>query len=214
MWATASPSRTGEKTNKNYIDSRRCMHYGQLMIIESTQAYTHFIGLDNGCSSNGVALFVNDLVRYEKLPIKKERNYQKEEHNLTRIDVPGFRSLLTSWNLPSKETIIVMERPGVNPARFNASLSAVRCLEAELIVIEEFGFETSFIDSRVWQRALLPGVEGSVELKKASLALGQQMFPQFKIKKDADSLLIGYYWKNKASLDLPKPKPPKIKKSL
>jgi hypothetical protein len=187
------------------------MVYIQRMI-EINHPFSYIIGLDNGVSSNGIALLGPDnLIKYEKLPIRKEINYQKAEQGITRIDVPGLRLLLTNWNLPKNETVVVMERPMVNPTRFKASISAVRCLEAELIVIEEFGFSNIFVDSKNWQSVLLPGIEGSEELKKASLELGKKMFPQFKLKRDSDPLLIAYYWKNKAALTTIKPK---TKKSL
>lgn len=184
------------------------------MQIEHTKQYTHYVGLDNGVSANGIALLgPGDLVKYEKLPTKNELSYTKEEHHITRLDAPGLRKLFIGWNLPKDTTLVVMERIMINPARFRASISAARCLEAELVVIEEFGFDTDYCDSKNWQHVLLPGIEGSDELKAASLKLGQQMFPQFKLKKDADSLLIGYWAKNRALLEKPKPKA-KPKKEL
>ena len=177
------------------------------MINTTQKQFTHIVSLDNGVSSNGVALFGPDnLVKCEKLPIRSEINYQKDEHHITRLDAPAFRKLIAGWNLPKDTTVSVLERPMINPARFKASISAVRCLEAELIVLEEFGFEIEYIDSKNWQHVLLPGIEGADKLKPASLELGKKLFPQFKLKKDADFLMIGYYFKNKDSLVKPKPK--------
>ena len=173
----------------------------------SPRIYNYIVALDNGVSSNGVALFGPDnLVRYEKLPIKSELSYTHEEHHITRLDAPGLRKLLTSWNLPKNDTKVVMERIMINPARFRASISAARCLEAELIIIEEFGFEIEYCDSKNWQHVLLPSVVGTDDLKKASLALGHKLFPDLAIKKDADSLLIGYWAMNRTILETVKPK--------
>lgn len=175
-------------------------------------ANSYVIAMDNGVSAEGVALFKPDgAVLYEKLPTKNELSYQKEEHHITRLDAAAFRALLKRWNAPSQQTQVVIERPMINPARFKASISAVRCLEAELIILEEFEYPIRFIDSKQWQRVLLPDVVGSAELKKASRELGKTLYPQFKIKKDADPLLIGHYWVNKPALEKPKAKP---KKSL
>lgn len=158
----------------------------------------YVVAFDNGTSANGIAILGPDnFVRYEKLPIKNELSYTKEEHHITRIDHPKLVQLFETLNLPPKETLVVMERPMINPMRFRASISAVRCLEAELIVIEKFGFELEYVDSKRWQHILLPGVEGSTELKKASLALGKQLFPSLKLKKDADPLLIAYWTMNR-----------------
>ena len=168
--------------------------------------FDYVIGLDNGSSANGIAIFgPNQFVRYEKLPIKNELSYTKEEHYITRIDSPKLENLLTSLKLPNT-TLVVLERPMINPMRFRASISAVRCLEAELIIIEKFGFSLEYIDSKQWQKVLLPNIEGSIELKKASLELGKKLFPNLKLKKDADSLLIGYYAMNRDKLEKPKQK--------
>jgi hypothetical protein len=86
----------------------------------------------------------------------------------------------------------------VNSARFSASMSAVRCLEATLIAIEEVGFSYQYVDSKEWQKLLLPkGLKGSDELKKASFDVGKRMFPTLAIKKDADGLLIAEYLRRK-----------------
>ena len=184
------------------------------MPTEHIKEYTHFVGLDNGVSSNGVALLGPDnLVRYEKLPTKNELSYTKEERHITRLDAPGFRKLLASWALPKETTLVVMERIMINPARFRASISAARCLEAELVIIEEFGLELEYVDSKQWQHLLLPGITGSDELKKASLVLAQKLYPQIKFKKDGDSIMIAHWMKNKNSLVKPKPKP-KVKLTL
>ncbi len=159
--------------------------------------YTHIISADNGISSNGIALFSpDDSVKYEKLPIKRELSYTKNESHITRVDVPKLRQLLANWNLP-KTTLVAMEKPFTNARRFRSTMSAMRCLEAELIVIEEFDFYLRYVISSEWQSVLLPGANGTDELKAASLALGKKLFPQFKLVKDADSLLIGYWLKYK-----------------
>jgi hypothetical protein len=163
----------------------------------------YIIGLDNGVGATGIALLgPNNLVKYEKLPTKSELNYQKEEQHITRLDVPAFRKLLLNWNLPIADTIVIMERIMINPTRFKASISAARCFEATLIILEEFNLNYDIIDSKQWQHILLPNIEGSTELKKASLELGKKLFPGLKLHKDADSLLIAYWAMNKSASDV------------
>ena len=166
----------------------------------------YVVAFDNGTSANGIAVLGPDgYVNYLKLPVKNELSYTKEEHHITRIDAPKLLELLKSLNLPGN-TLALLERPMINPMRFRASISAVRCLEAELIVLESLGFKIEYVDSKQWQRVLLPGIEGSDELKKASLELGKKLYPNLKLKKDADSLLIAYWAKNRSDFEKPKPK--------
>ena len=172
--------------------------------------YTHILAIDNGTSANGIALLGPDFARYEKLPVKQELSYTKEDRGISRVDAPALRKLFATWNAPKESTVAVMERPMINPTRFRASMSAMRCLEAELIILEEFGYAIEYIDSRAWQKVLLPDVEGSDLLKKASLALSQKLYPQFKFKKDGDSMLIAHWYKNRVELEKPKPKPKKV----
>jgi hypothetical protein len=83
----------------------------------------------------------------------------------------------------------------INPGRFKASISAVRCLEAMLIGLELYEIPYQYCDSKQWQKELLPaGIKGPIELKSASADIGTRMFPEHKEliwkHKDADGLLI------------------------
>jgi hypothetical protein len=67
-----------------------------------------------------------------------------------------------------------------------------------LIALEESQWAYEYIDSKEWQKSLLPkGLKGSEELKKASLDVGKRLFPSLDIKKDADGLLIAEYLRRK-----------------
>jgi hypothetical protein len=160
-----------------------------------------YIGFDNGVTSNGIGVIHSSgESRLYKLPVKKEASYTKEEKFIHRIDFESLVSLFTEIkaNFHAGDPVVVgLERPMVNSRRFNASLSAIRALEATLIAIERVEFNKLYIDSKEWQSYLLPGVKGSDELKKASLNLGKQLFPTLNIKKDADGLLIAEYLKRK-----------------
>lgn len=161
--------------------------------------FDYYLGLDNGTSATGIAVVGREgSVIFEKLPVKKEQSYTKEKHMITRIDVPKLRKLLLSWALPKERTLVLLEKPMINATRFRPSISAARALEAVLIVMEEFDFSIRYVSSREWQEVMLPkGIVGHEELKKASYEVGQKLFPNIKFKKDADSLLMAQWAKEK-----------------
>jgi hypothetical protein len=162
-----------------------------------------YIGFDNGVTSNGIGVIDSDQnAALYKLPTKKELSYTKEAKNISRIDFDALCELfekLKKENIDNK-FLVGLERPMVNSTRFNASLSAIRALEATLIAIESFSFRYEYIDSKEWQKELLPsGIKGSDELKKASLCIGKRMFPHLNLVKDADGILIAEYLRRKNS---------------
>ena len=160
-----------------------------------------YIGFDNGVTNNGIGVINSEgVAKLYPLPVKKELSYTKEAKHITRIDCAALRKLLGEVLLAFNEhdVKVVLERPMVNSARFNASLSAIRALEATLIVLEDMAWAYQYIDSKEWQKHLLPnGIKGSDELKKASLDIGRRLFPQLNIKKDADGLLIAEFFRRK-----------------
>lgn len=156
------------------------------------------IGVDNGVT--GTIGIVGEGIEPEifHTPVKKELNYTKKKDNITRLDANGFADILKQFD--AKDVMVVMERPMVNPTRFKATTSALRCFEAELTLIEHFGFPYCYVDSKDWQRELLPkGIKGSDEQKKASKDIGKRLFPQLADFKhsDFDGLLIAEYARRK-----------------
>lgn len=163
-----------------------------------------YIGFDNGVTNNGIGVIdQSGKAKLYPLPVKRELSYTKEAKHITRVDVEGLklfadRVLDTDFPEHTGEIHVGLERPMVNSTRFNASLSAIRALEATLIFLEEHGWSYEYIDSKEWQKVLLPkGIKGSDELKKASLDIGKRLFPTLSIKKDADGLLIAEFLRRK-----------------
>jgi hypothetical protein len=162
-----------------------------------------YIGFDNGVTNNGVGV-INDRgeAKLYPLPVKKELSYTKEAKHISRIDFNLLRVLFGEIIADFNEAYVKvgLERPMVNSTRFNASMSAIRALETTLIALEDAQWPYEYIDSKEWQKVLLPkGLKGSDELKKASLDIGKRMFPGLNIKKDADGLLIAEYLRRKYS---------------
>ncbi len=152
-----------------------------------------YIGIDNGVSGSiGVIPSNGTNARLLVAPIFSVYDYTKEARKINRINTPSLISFLSDIINP----FAVIERPMVNPTRFRATQSALRALEATLIVLERLGIPYQFIDSKEWQKSILPrGIKGTDNLKTASLSIGTRLFPQFadKFKKDADGILIAEY---------------------
>ena len=155
-----------------------------------------YVGIDNGTSSNGIGVVVERGKSFLRpTPIKKEKSYTKVKKNISRIDhkkmLDIFKELLKDFH--KDDFLIGLERPMVNPGRFFASMSAMRALESTLIVLETLELNFIYLDSKEWQRVMLPGGVGGKDLKAASLAVGKQLFPHIKFKGDADGILIAEY---------------------
>lgn len=159
-----------------------------------------FIGIDNGVSGS-IAIISQDEVKLFPTPVKKHRKYTQEEKFLNRIIVRDFAKILVQNvhddNL--QDIITVIERPMVDPKRFNASISAIRAFEATLIVLEELDFPYMTVDSKTWQKRFLPADAKGVMKKTASKSIGIERFPslekEIKKQKDADALFIALWAK-------------------
>lgn len=163
----------------------------------------YYIGWDNGVTgtlsmlneAGGVNFFI-------KVPTFKEQNYTKKEYIINRIDTNKLLELLEGY--VGADVKVMLERPLVNNCFFSATCSAMRSLEATLIVLEKLKFKYEFLDSTEWQNEMLPEYwEGELVEKKvlkiASLGVGKQLYPQvdFKGMKDADGLLMAHYCRQK-----------------
>ena len=165
-----------------------------------------YIGLDNGVTGS-LAVIDEGIAHYFPMPTKSEQSYTKSKQNITRIDVNGLRSILAIF-ASTFNSKCLLERPMVNPGRFKATASALRALEATLIVLEELQIPYKYIDSKEWQKVMLPQGMGKIvttkagkqkrkvdpaELKSASLDIARRLFPGIVLKHDGDSLLIAEY---------------------
>ena len=160
-----------------------------------------YIGIDNGTSGTiGILGEHNNL--FIETPIIKEQSYTKKKEMISRVDINRLYEILTRAmqyeECEPSDCMVVMERPLINPGMFKTSMNASRTLEAELCVVEMLSMPHMYIDSKQWQREMLPkGIKGSAELKKASKDIGIRMFPAhtelIARHKDADGILIAYW---------------------
>ena len=157
-----------------------------------------YCGCDNGVSGSIGFVGDNIIPKLCHTPVKKEQDYTKCKKKISRLDYHKFMKLFSEYN--KNDITLLLERPLVNSTRFNATASALRCHEAELIMIYVMGIKYMFIDSKEWQKELLPkGIKGSEEQKKSSKDIGNRLFPQFSDFKhpDRDGILIAEYARRK-----------------
>jgi hypothetical protein len=152
-----------------------------------------FVGIDNGVTGAVTVLSEKgEILLHIKTPVKNCLNYTKKKAFINRVD---FEKLRNALGYISPITFCMIERPMVNPTRFKASVSALRCLEATEIILEELEIPYQFLDSKEWQKAMLPSGLVKDELKKAADSVAHRLFPKEKIV-NADSILIAQYCLN------------------
>ena len=177
----------------------------------------HYIGVDNGVTGS-VAVLSEDgqLVSYAAVPTKKVLGYTKKMKFLRKIDVVGLEKLIEG--LPG--AVVLLERPATNKNwSFNSLESSIRADEAVNIVVERLGYSLHYVDSREWQKEMLPvktvprAKKGASEeekkklrqartrvkkqTKEASLNIGRRLFPGAEFKGDADSALMAEWARRK-----------------
>ena len=151
-----------------------------------------FIGIDNGVTGS-LGLVSDQSAIVFKTPVRKVLNYTKKKAFLNRLDGIRLNDMLRPY-VDSFDCFALIERPMVNPVRWAASVSAIRCMEATLIVIESLKIPYAYIDSKEWQKALLPAGLEKKELKLAALDVAARLYPALKLDDtDADGLLIAHY---------------------
>lgn len=152
-----------------------------------------YIGIDNGVSGT-IGWTDGTSSGQIKTPVFKQQNYTKAKGNISRIDHVKLRDLLINLinpDNPNNSTFIVIERPMVNPGRFKASISACRALESAQIILESLLLSYQFVDSKEWQKVMLPkGIKGTDVLKKASIDIAKRLFPKIECKPDGDGILM------------------------
>lgn len=154
-----------------------------------------YVGFDNGSAGSLGVIRPDGKVIFGIIPNKKEQSYTKKEQGITRVDAVKLLEFLRDEML-NGDVFVIIERPFTgSPKHFKAIVSGMRALEAVLIVVEMLGLPYQYIDSKEWQKALLPqGTVGTADLKLASLQIGQRLFPQIVSKhKDRDGLLIAEF---------------------
>ena len=150
-----------------------------------------YFGIDNGVSGSLGIITPKHQTLFFSLPTFKQQSYTKKKQQISRIDPVRLRKILEEHSGPR---LAIVERPMINPTRFTASISAARALEVVQSLLDIMQTPYQFVDSKEWQKALLPRGAKGPELKQASLDLGCRLFPEHVATitkhKDADGLLM------------------------
>lgn len=155
--------------------------------------------IDNG-STGSIGVFGKDDCHFLLTPVFKVQDYTKKKKTISRLNVKVFENVLSELAPQRNKTLVYLERPLINSTMFNTSVVAARLFEAQLVTLESLGYPYQIVDSKDWQRGLLPssGHKGTTSaiLKKESMDIGLRLFPQFsdiiKKHKDADGILGAY----------------------
>ncbi len=155
---------------------------------------------DNGVTGSWGIIYPDSTYTHFITPVRKCLSYTKVKQNISRVDVPALKEKLQVAILDRKlPSITLLERPLVNPGRFKATMSAVRALEATLIVLEDLKLPYMYVDSREWQSVMLPKNTIGDQLKIVSKQVAERLFPSLVLKKDGDSML-GAEWARRTGL--------------
>lgn len=171
----------------------------------------YVIAIDNGVTGAITIIRHDGVVHFHnKMPVFMQQSYTKKQQNISRIDVDELDSILSSVPLNTVEMVYI-ERPMVNPGRFAATLSAMRALEAVLICVEACEYPYEYLDSKDWQKEMLPHPKAKKTkikktqkqkkeekdyTKKLADDIAKRLFPKVRIK-NSDSLLMAEYGRRK-----------------
>ena len=165
-----------------------------------------YIGVDNGTSGT-VGFMPTSLESWPDMietPIKMEQSYTKKAQTISRVDHDRLWDILNTALLENRvqpsDCLAILERPLINPMMFKTTVSAARSLEATVIILECLKIPFMYMDSKEWQKELLPeGIKTSPARKKASMDIGLRLFPALekiiRKHKDADGILIAEWAK-------------------
>jgi len=174
-------------------------------VVDSQDPPTVFIGIDNGPSGSiGIIEYssrgLRKSVLFMKTPTYMMQDYTKAKKRISQLDVRVLYKLLKKykgWNVN-----IAMERPLVNPMRFVATIVGVRIHQQYIDLCNRLRFPIPIsLDSKEWQKKLLPTGTTGEELKKRSREIGNRMFGTrvSSVKHpDCDGILIAEYCRRQA----------------
>ncbi len=197
-----------KKVRKSNDQKKKIKSQRNQLIKQNLSGANLIIGIDNGTTGTMCSwILESGLIDFIETPSKRELNYQKEINYIDRLDHNNFKdwikNQIKSAELVYKDkikVIIILERPMVNPKRFDASLMAVRTYESTLVILQQMNLNYIVIDSKQWQHYFFGKETTFIDLKFESLKKGLEVVNEYEnldniknlIEKhgDADALLI------------------------
>jgi len=164
-----------------------------------------YLGIDNGVTGTWGIIDGKGIPHIFQVPVKNCLNYQKTKvKHLNRIDTNKLTEILTKYlmDFDTRDSAGILrsckcliERPMVNPDRFDATVSALRALEATIIVLENLNIPYEYCDSKAWQKKLLPFTNDWKMLKQVSKEIGMRVYPTLDWDKmpDGDGIHIARF---------------------
>ena len=156
-----------------------------------------YIFIDNG-STGTIGVYGEGVREFFLTPAKECQDYTKSKKTICRVDYQAMYDFIHDAKEKYPDLLVVMERPMTNSKfNVNAQFSGMRAFEATLIAVEQNNVPHMVVDSKQWQKKMLPdGLKSSAEQKKASMQRGIELFPEFEElitkHKDADGILGAY----------------------
>jgi len=171
----------------------------------------YYIAIDNGVTGSCAVLDEDgQCLEYWPTPVEKTLNYTKVVAYISRVRGDILLERLRPY---VENATVVIERPLVNPQMFKATVSAIRCDEATRTILEMLKVKFIYVDSKQWQKEMLPSRTAiprlpkdatamekkerkakanafKLETKSLSLSVAQQLFPSVTFKKDGDAILM------------------------
>lgn len=171
-------------------------------------------GLDNGTTGTICCMIPEiNYIDFIQTPNKESIDYTQKIQYISRIDInkliEWFRNNIKKVKQFYKndvKSIVILQRPMVNPQRFKQSGHALRAFEATLITLETLNLNYIIIDSKKWQHYFFGKNTSQIDLKEESKKLGltilqnnknnqnekeiEVMLECVKRHGDADGLLI------------------------
>lgn len=155
------------------------------------------IGLDNGATGTIAAIIPEqNYLDFIQTPSKVSLDYPKEIQYINRVDINKLSEFIKKNIKVTKKfykqnikSIVVMQRPMVNPQRFKQSGHALRALEATIITLQNLDIDYIIIDSKKWQHYFFGKNTTQIDLKLQSMKKGLQILNNYNIKnKDKENI--------------------------
>ena len=198
MGMQSIPDRHKQRPPWGVFTQKGFRHAGRTRI-EEGHVFDTVVFIDNG-SSGSIGMVTSGRSGFVLTPIRKMQDYTKRKKTISRLNVKLFEALIAGWAPDPDRTMVYLERPLINSTMFNTSIVAARLFEAQLVTLESMGYPYQIVDSKDWQRGVLPssGKKGTTSsiLKKESMDIGTRLFPMHAQligkHKDADGILGAY----------------------